>query len=451
MRKRQLIAFFIAFALVLVSVTSCVKDEPLYISLPTEVQDAQVAHDWFDMFRYLTKNCAGFTPPVASRAFGYAGVALYETVVPGMPQYQSLQGQLQDMPKIAAPDLNLEYNWAVAANAAMAYVAKSYYANMSNTLFTQVQQLEENNYAALNAKYLLTEATIDRSKKWGQEVARIVFEWSKTDGGHEGYTKNFPTNYFLPKGAGLWEPTFPKYQSALQPFWGYNRSFIIKSVDISQPPKPISYSEDTTSLFYKEAYLVYSTVKNIKPEEKIIAQFWSDDPGQPGTPPGHSISIATQVMKKESFNLAKSAEVYAKVGICVSDAFISCWRWKFVYNYIRPISFIRSKIDPSFVSLLETPPFPEYTSGHSVQSGATAKVLSDIFGNNYTFTDATHANRTDINGAPRSFKSFFDFAAEAAISRLYGGIHYREAIEKGVEQGVKIGGEVTKLKFRKPI
>lgn len=449
MRKIQLISFFLIFVLIAVSITSCRKDEPLYTSLPTEVQDAQIAHDWFDKFRFLTKNCAGFTPPVASRAFGYAGVTLYETVVPGMLQYQSLQGQLQDMPKITAPDLTLEYNWAIASNAAMAYVAKNYYANMSNTLFADVQALEDKYYTALSEKNSLSQATVDRSKKWGQEVARIVFEWSKTDGGHEGYTKNFPTTYKAPTGAGLWVPTFPKFQPALQPFWGVNRTFITKNAEISQPTAPIAYSEDTASTFYKEAYLVYSTVKNIKPEEKIIADFWSDDPGQPGTPPGHSVSIATQVMKKEGYNLAKSAETYSKIGIAVADAFVSCWRWKFVYNYIRPISFIRSKIDPSFVSLLETPPFPEYTSGHSVQSGATAKVLTEIFGSSYSFTDATHAGRTDITGTPRTFKSFYDFAAEAAISRLYGGIHYREAIEKGVEQGVKVGAEVNKLKYKK--
>ena len=282
-------------------------------------------------------------------------------------------------------------------------------------------------------------------------MARIVFEWSKTDGGHEGYSKNFPTTYFMPTGVGLWTPTFPKFQRPMQPFWGFNRSFITKSAENTQPTAPIPYSEDTASTFYKEAFLVYSTVKNIKLEEKVIAQFWSDDPGQPGTPPGHSISIATQVLKKEGYNLAKSAEVYAKVGIGVSEAFVSCWRWKYVYNYVRPITFIRSHIDSTFISLLETPPFPEYTSGHSVQSGTTAKILTEIFGNNYGFTDATHAGRSDINGAARTYKSFFDFAAEAAISRLYGGIHYREAIEKGVEQGVKVGTEVINLKFRKPI
>lgn len=449
MRRLQLTSFLLVFVLVAVFVTSCRKDEPLYISLPTEVQDAQIAHDWFDRFRFLTKNCAGFTPPVASRAFGYAGLALYETVVPGMTQYQSLQGQVQDMPKITAPDVSLDYNWAVASNAAMAYIAKNFYANMNNTLYADVQKLEETYYTTLRDKYGMSQAAFDRSKQWGQEVARIIFEWSKTDGGHEGYNKNFPTTYKAPVGVGLWVPTFPKYQPALQPYWGANRTFVAKSSDISQPSAPTAYSEDTASLFYKEAYLVYSTVKNIKPEEKIIAQFWSDDPGQPGTPPGHSISIATQVMKKYGYNLAKSAEVYAKVGMGVADAFVSCWRWKYQYNYIRPISFIRSKIDPAFVSLLETPPFPEYTSGHSVQSGTTAKVLTDIFGNNYEFTDSTHVNRLDINGAPRTFKSFYDFASEAAISRLYGGIHYREAIEKGIEQGVKVGAEISKLKFKK--
>ncbi len=449
MRRLQLISFLLVFAFVAISVTSCRKDEPIYISLPAEVQDAQLAHEWFDKFRFLTKNCAGFTPPVAARAFGYAGLTLYEVVVPGMPQNQSLQGQVNDMPKIAAPDLNLEYNWAVATNAAMAFIAKSFYANMSTALYVDVQKQEENNNTNLRAKYNITQATFDRSKKWGEEVARIIFEWSKTDNGHEGYTRNFPASYTVPKGLGLWEPTFPKFQAPMQPFWGANRTFITNIVSISEPPKPIAFSEDTASIFYKEAYLVYNTVKNNKPEEIDIAEYWSDDPGQPGTPPGHSISIATQILKKEAYNLAKSAEVYAKVGMGVSDAFVSCWKWKYKYNYIRPISFIRSKIDPTFAPILETPPFPEYTSGHSVQSGATAKILTEMFGSNYEFTDATHLGRTDINGLPRTYKSFYDFANEAAISRLYGGIHYREAIEKGIEQGVKIGVEISKLKFKK--
>jgi hypothetical protein len=449
MRKLQHSPLLLALILVAIFIASCRKDEPIYVSLPTEVQDAQLAHDWFDKFRFLTKNCAGFTPPVAARAFGYAGLTLYETVVPGMPQNQSLQNQIQNMPKIAAPDPSIEHNWAIASNAAMAYIAKNLYANMPNTLYVDVLKLEDTYYLSLRAKYNMSQATFDRSKQWGKEVARNICEMAKTDGGHEGYAKNFPSSYTAPIATGFWLPTFPKFQAAMQPFWGKNRTFITNINALVEPAKPITYSEDTASTFYKEAYLVFKTVKNIKPEEKVIAQFWSDDPGQPGTPPGHSISITTQIIKKEGYNLAKSAEVYAKVGMGVSDAFVSCWNWKYKYNYIRPISFIRSKIDPAFTTILDTPPFPEYPSGHSVQSGATAKILTEIFGGNYTFSDSTHIARTDIKSTPRTFKSFYDFAAEAAISRLYGGIHYREGIEKGIEQGTKIGTEITKLKFKK--
>ncbi len=186
-------------------------------------------------------------------------------------------------------------------------------------------------------------------------------------------------------------------------------------------------------------------MNNLTQEERTIAFYWSDDPGDPGTPPGHSISIATQVLQMEKASLALAAETYCKVGIAVSDAFVSCWRCKYHFNLLRPITYIRENIDVSWSTVLSTPPFPEYTSGHSVQSGATAQVLSDLFGYNYHFTDRTHEHRTDIDGSPRSYDSFFDMADEAAISRLYGGIHYRDAIEIGVEQGIKIGQAVRDI------
>ena len=116
-----------------------------------------------------------------------------------------------------------------------------------------------------------------------------------------------------------------------------------------------------------------------------------------------------------------------------------------MYNAVRPITFIRSKIDATWTSLLTTPPFPEYSSGHSVQSGALAKVLSESFGLDYTFTDKTHAARTDIDGSPRTYKSFYELASEAAVSRVYGGIHFREAVERGIEQGVRVGAAFTNL------
>jgi hypothetical protein len=433
--------------LFLLSVVACRKDEGLYVSKPAELYEAKVANDWSDMMRDLTKKTAGFTPPVASRAFGYMGITLYETVVPGMPNHQSLAGQLTDMPQMGSPDLSLEYNWQIAINSAMAYMARSFYATMPVDQAVAVLKLEEDTYQQL--KLGVPNEAAERSKEWGVSVAKKIFEWSKTDGGHEGYAKNFPTTYKPPVGNGFWTSTFPKFQPALQPFWGNNRTFIPKCAENTQPEAPLRFSDTTNTLFNVAALEVYTVSKNATPAQVLIAKYWSDDPGIPGTPPGHLLSVATQVLQKENWNLARSAEAYAKVGIALADGFVSCWRCKYKHNYLRPITFIRSKFDADWTSILETPPFPEYTSGHSVASGATARVLSDLFGYKYSFTDRTHEKRTDINGTPRSFASFNDMAAEAAISRLYGGIHYREAIEKGVAQGTEVGEEVGKLKMRK--
>jgi hypothetical protein len=436
--------FLLAFT---ISVVSCRKDDELFTSKPAELYDAKVAHDWFDMFRTLTSKTAGFTPPVASRAFGYAGVALYETVVPGMSRYQSLYEQLTQMPAMTSPEIDKEYNWAIATNFAMGYIARNFYATMPAEQLAAVKKLEDETLTRIVGTS--SQEVIDRSKAWGIFIAQSVFEWSKTDGGHEGYAKNFPPTYTPPAGSGKWTSTAPAFQKAMQPFWGSNRTFIPQCAQNTQPEAPIAYSEVANSLFYIAASEVFATVRDATPEQKLIAKYWSDDPGVGGTPPGHSISMTTQVLRTENWNLAKTAETYAKVGIAVSDAFVSCWRCKYEHNYLRPITFIRAKLDANWLSPLATPPFPEYTSGHSVQSSATAKVLNESFGFNYGFIDKTHEARTDIDGRPRQFKSFNDMAAEAAISRLYGGIHYREAIDKGVAQGLKVGEEVVKLKFKK--
>jgi PAP2 superfamily len=446
MRKPNLYRLSVLSLLLLLTIVSCRKEDQLFLSKPTEFFDAQVANDWADMFRLLTKKTAGYTPPVASRTFGYMGVALYETVVVGMPQYESLASQLAQFPSIVQPDLSKEYNWNIATNAAMGYLARNFYPTTAKEWVLEIQKLEDNTYERVEKGS--NTAIIERSKEWGLTVAKAIYEWSKTDGGHEGYAKNFPTTYTPPVGNGMWISTYPKFQKALQPFWGNNRTFIPQCAQNTQPEAPKSYSDTTNSTFYNAALEVYNTVNNLTVEQNVIARYWSDDPGEAGTPPGHLLSITTQVIKQDNMNLAKAAETYAKVSIGLSDAFVSCWRCKYQHNVMRPISYIRLRITNNWASILETPPFPEYTSGHSVASGATARILSDIFGYKYAFTDRTHEKRAEI-AITRSFASFNAMAAEAAISRLYGGIHYREAIEKGIEQGTRVGVEIGKLKFRK--
>ena len=182
----------------------------------------------------------------------------------------------------------------------------------------------------------------------------------------------------------------------------------------------------------------------LSPEQEAIARFWSDDPGATPTPPGHWISILTQVVRALDLPLDRAAEAYALVGIAVADAFISCWNAKYRDNVLRPVTYIRRLIDPDWTPLLITPPFPEYTSGHSVQSAAAAHVLSKLFGR-LAFTDRTHERR---GLAPRSFGSFMEAAREAAISRLYGGIHFRAACERGFDQAICIGKLATSISGR---
>jgi hypothetical protein len=207
-----------------------------------------------------------------------------------------------------------------------------------------------------------------------------------------------------------------------------------------------AYSEVAGSAFHLEAQEVYDTVNSLTPEELAIAQFWADNPGQTGTPPGHWVAILSQVCVAEGIDLALAAEGAAKLGIALADAFISCWEMKYAYNLIRPISYINDLAgpiaDPAWVTPIgvNTPPFPEFTSGHSVQSGAAAFALRDVFGD-VAFVDNTHAS---ISLPSRSFDNFDDAAEEAAISRLYGGIHYRAACENGVDQGRCIGAIVTR-------
>lgn len=154
------------------------------------------------------------------------------------------------------------------------------------------------------------------------------------------------------------------------------------------------------------------------------------------TPPGHWISIALQIFERDNIGLEKSVDVLARLGIAMADAFIGCWHTKYQYDLLRPVTYIRRTIDAKWESLMTTPPFPEYPSGHSAQSGAAATVLTKLFGENFAFEDATHQK----DGlAPRAFPSFWAAASEAGISRLYGGIHFRAAIERGLEQGRCIG------------
>jgi hypothetical protein len=418
-------------------------------SLRADAHNARLAIEWFDLQLELAQRTPGFTPPVVSRALAYSGIALYEAVVPGMPGYQSLAGTLEGLSPLPSPIDTLEYDWRLVANSALYEMTHYLYFNASAEDMAKMETLYERWHHELDGEPEI----VDRSLMQGRIIANAVLVWSLSDGGYQGQLTNFPARYIPPEGPGMWVQT-PRPQGdplrALQPYWGENRSFVVRRDAQCVLPPPPEYAEEVGSDFYAEAYEVYDTVKHLTAEQNAIALFWADDAGLTMTPPGHSTSILNQVLAQENATLDVAAEAYAKMGMAQADAFILGWYYKYHYNLIRPITYIRDVIDPDWntsviTDPVVTPPFPEYPSGHSVQSGAAAQVLTDLFGAEYTFTDHTHDER---GLEPRTFNSFFAFAEEAAISRLYGGIHFRSAIDLGVENGKCIGTVVSRMQFK---
>jgi membrane-associated phospholipid phosphatase len=413
---------------------------------------ANVAIEWFQLDLQLIQQTPGFSPPVAARALGYLGLALYESVAPGMPAQRSLAGQLNELDSLpwAQPDEVL--HWPTVANAAMAAMTRMMFPTASAENKTRIDLLERD----LPLKYpqefdasTVTAEITQRSDSFGKLMAMALMTWARTDGGHEawGPLRRSQSNYVPPSGAGQWSATPPDFAGALLPRWGENRPFVLKGSDACPAPAPPPYSESNGSPFYKEAEEVWRIANAATQAQRQFALYWADDPGKTPTPAGHWVHIASDVLKARKATLADAAETYARLTLAMNDAFIAAWRSKYQVNLLRPVTYVQLFIDSNWTpQLMNTPPFPEYPSGHSVQSAAAAAVLSKLFGAQTAFTDNTHNDR---GWGPRSFASFNAAAEEAALSRLYAGIHFRSAVISGQTQGRCVAERVLGLKTRR--
>jgi hypothetical protein len=387
---------------------------------------ADVPAAWFELSLDLVRTTPGQGAPIAARAFGYAGVALHESIAPGTPRRRSLAPRLNGLR--ATPTGGGAHHWPTVANSALASMMRKLFAAAPAAGAQAIDDLERG--FADGARATLPLAVYRRSVQRGEDVARRVFEWSAGDGSDAMHPPWVP-----PVGPDKWVPTPPDFAPAVLPYWGTVRPLALPSGASYPPPPPPPYSEAPGTAFYDEAFECYSVGRSLTAEQEAIARFWADAPGVTATPAGHTVSILNRLVRARDMRLDRGAEAYAKVGIAVADAFIACWHTKYQYNLVRPVTYIRRVIDATWTPLLVTPSFPEYTSGHSVQSGAAAEVLTRLFGR-VAFVDHTH----DRLGLPaRSFDSFAAAAQEAAISRLYGGIHYRSAIDVGLRQGRAVG------------
>jgi hypothetical protein len=399
---------------------------------------ADVPAQWYSLAIKLAQSVPNQNiPPINARAFGYIGLALYESVVSGLPKYQSIQPQLNGLQALRKTNGGDFYFYPAAANAALASMVHHMFANASAAQNFTIDSLEKS-FNSLFGKSI-PKNDLERSTAFGKSIADAIYSWSVTDGADQGYLNPVPATYVPPTGPGLWVPQ--PGQSALLPYWGNNRTFIKNNATSTQPLPPPVYSNDPSSQLYKEELEVYNESINQDPEHVIIAKYWVAIPGTCA-----SISVLSSVLANKNAPLSLTAEAYCKVGIAISDALVSCFKTKYVYNQLRPQAYIRANFNPTWKPTLATPPFPDYSSAHSVQTGAAARVLEDLFGNNTTFTDDLI---NSLGFAPRTFTKFSDYANEVGLSRIYGGIHVRSSDFIGLAQGDLVGAHVSALRFKR--
>ncbi|PHI18590.1 phosphatidic acid phosphatase [Lewinellaceae bacterium SD302] len=388
-----------------------------------------------------------FSPPVAARIYSYSNLAAYEVMAAGDPAYQSLAGQITEFAEAPQPEEGLEYSFPVAALVAQCKVGKS-------LIFSEdkITKFEEELMAEI-LDIRMPSAVLERSVAYGQSVADHVIAYY--DGDLYKQTRTYP-KFSISDERSRWQPTPPDYMDGIEPSWKDIRPFTLDSAGQYKPLPPTEYSEEKGSRWYEEVMEVYTALDEEMPDYKertAIAQFWDCNPyvsnieghlmfaSKKISPGGHWINIVALACRQAEADLPRSVEAYTLTSLALMDGFISCWDEKYRSALLRPETFINRHIDEEWRPLLQTPPFPEHTSGHSVISRAAAVVLTDLFGDDFAFDDTSE----EEYGLPmRSFESFLAASEEAALSRLYGGIHYRPAIDYGVDQGENVGNHVLR-------
>lgn len=433
--------FKYVFVLLLgITIQSCIKENK---EIVVTADDFHAAND------HVSKTMVHdiFSPPVASRVYAYSNIAAYEVMAQFDDKYKSLAGQVTDLEKIPQPEAPETINPKVASLVA-------FYEIGTNLVFSE-DKITVKRDSLFNKWKELNEDSFQASEAYGKKVAAHIKDWLKQDNYAE--TRTMPKFSIITDDESRWQPTPPSYMDGIEPHWMKIRPFAINSANQFKPVPPPEFSLEEGSRFHNELMEVYNIREEIAADEENsekleIAKFWDCNPyvsilrghlmfaTKKITPGGHWMGITKIACKKDNADFNKSVYAYSKTAIALADGFISCWDEKYRSSLVRPETLINKYIDENWTSVLQTPPFPEYTSGHSVVSGAAAIALTDIFGDNFAFDDDIEVEY----GLPvRSFKSFYHASEEAANSRLYGGIHYRSAIEVGLDQGKELGNFVV--------
>ncbi len=426
---------------------------------PVKGFDAEVTLQWYKLFLEVDRFAPGYRPPAAARMLGYVGLAAYEAVVPGMPDFKSIAYRYEQL-TLPALETKKEYHWPTVLNSVYYHSFKKY--------FPHIAPIYEDKINAMGARFLSTyglkisQDIMERSELRGLAIADAFYDWSASDPlGHYGFKNPQPSDYTAPKGPGKWQATPPDFGKALFPYWGKVRPFALRNDELLGRPYQYyvgEFSEDAKSQFHRQAMEVYAITTPLVLSRQWVGEFWSDDIyEQTFESSARWISIANQVIEEHKSDLETAVFLNAKLGMALADAAIAVWNTKYTYNVERPVSYINRLIDPAWKPTLNnpvnglkgvTPSFPAYPSDHSGFGGAGAGILNTFYGKDYSMTDKSHALRTEFNGLPRTFNSFDDMAKENAVSRIYLGVHFRMDTDEGLELGYKAAEKVNSLPWK---
>lgn len=367
------------------------------------------------------------SPPHASRALAIVSTAMFDAANAADPRYAAYR------PTAPVPGASAEAAAVQAAHDALAILFPSRAADYAARLAADLGTIPDG--PARSAGTAL-----------GTAVARAAVDARATDGADSAGT----SGYIWSSEPGHWRPTPSGFAPPLLPGWGAVTPFGIPAAAAFLPPPPPSTGSPEYVADVAAVQALGNANSSVRtPEQTEIARFWADGAGT-ATPPGHWNGIAAQVAEARGLSLVETARLFAMLDVAMADAAIVAWDAKYRYDVWRPVTAIRQAgdvpataalQDETWTPLLPTPPFPEYVSGHSTFSAAAATVLASCFGTD----DVAFTTMSDALGptVTRSFTSFSVAAAEAGMSRIYGGIHYPFSNAAGGAVGRSIGGFVA--------
>ena len=388
-----------------------------------------------------------FTPPVAARIYSYPNIAFYECIRLDDPTLKSLSGKLNGLRALPAPAANVKVDNFVAAAVSFSYVAQALVGTEQKLEGWRQKFIDSVLYNQSNAEL------IKNSILYGKLVSDSIISWAKRDNYNQ--SRGLP-RFTLSDKPGTWQPTPADYAQAIEPHWNTMRPYTLDSAAQFSPKDKLVFNLKKGSTFYKSMMEVYDIVKNLDSSKKAIAKYWDDNPNvsvnlghlnyfiHKISPGGHWLMITKQACQEKSETVSRSSLAYTLASIALYDGFISCWDEKYKTDLIRPITVINDRVDKNWQPYIQTPPFPEFTSGHAVISNSAATVLTALFGDNYEFTDKTEI---PFGNDTRHFKSFFQASEEVSWSRVYGGIHYPETARISIAQGREIGKHVLQTLY----